>query len=200
MMEKAPDWLINEMPPGYQTRAAEIQRLSAELDAMDRIGWLLWQTGQPLKDAVRDMFIALRYETEVQSDAASYDVGVALDATRRLFVRVSKTDGVIGKKSPDLVAVFQTLSEVAGDHDRVVLAANNHRETRPLDRPASDDIAPDALDLLQRIGANILTPATLFRIWSLSLKEDVNRARAHIERLHTQNGGEFQLPSPPNPS
>jgi hypothetical protein len=195
MMDKPPDWLIAEMPPGYQTRVGEIQRLSAEIEAMDRIGWLLWQTEQPLRDAVRDMFAALRYETELQPDEATYDVGVKLDTSRRLLVRVSKADGVVGKKSSDLVAVFQTLSEVAGDRDRVVLAANSHHATRPLERPKSDTIAPDALDLLQRIGANFLTTTTLFRIWSVSLREDVSRARAHIDRVHAQNGGAFQLPA-----
>ena len=40
------------MPPGYQTRLGEIERLSADLDAMDRIGRVLWESGEPLRDAV----------------------------------------------------------------------------------------------------------------------------------------------------
>src|SRR5262245_61010143 len=195
-MGTAPEWLPGLMPHGYQTRLREIQRLTAELASMDRIGSLLWQTGAPLRESLRDVFLALRYDVEVQPQDSAYDVRVALESDRRLLIRVARTEGMVAKKSPDLVAVFQTLSEAAGDRDRVVLVANNHCAMRPADRPEYDDIAPDALDLLQRMGANFVTTATLFAIWSLSLHEDLPRVRAHVDKLHAQNGGGFRLPFP----
>jgi hypothetical protein len=195
-MGTAPEWLVGLMPHGYQTRLGEIQRLTAELASMDRISWLLWQTGAPLRESLRDVFLALRYDVEVQPEESTYDVRIALDADRRLLIRAVRSEGTVAKKSPDLVAAFQTLSEVATDGDRVVLAGNNHCAMRPAERPQSDDIASDALDLLQRMGANFVTTPTLFAIWSLSLQEDVARARALVDKLHAQNVGVFRLPSP----
>jgi hypothetical protein len=192
-MDTAPDWLVGQMPHGYRTRIAEIQRLTSELEGMNRIGWLLWKTGAPLKEALSEVLSALRYEVEVQPENSTYDVRVTIDSSRHVLLRLSRADGVVGKKSPELVAVFQTLSEQAGDHDRVVLASNNHLAQEPAHRPKDDDIAPDALDLVQRMGVNFVTTATLFGIWSISLV-DVNRARAQFERLHAQNGGTFVLP------
>lgn len=195
-MGTAPEWLVGLMPHGYQTRIGEIRRLTAELGSMDQIGSLLWQTGAPLRDALRDLFLALRYDVDVQPEGSAYDVRVALDADRRLLIRAARSEGIVSKKSPDLVAAFQTLSETAGDRDRVVLTANNHCTMAPADRPKSDDIAPDALDLLQRMGVNFVTTPTLFAIWSLSIQEDVARARAIMDKLHAQNVGVFRLPSP----
>jgi len=194
-MGTAPEWLAGLMPHGYQTRRSEIQRLTAELASMDRIGSLLWQSGPPLRESLRDVFLALRYDVEVQPQESAYDVRVALDGDRRLLIRIARAEGMVAKKSPDLVAVFQTLSDT-GSGDRVVLAANNHCNMRPADRPEYDDVAPDALDLLQRMGANFVSTATLFAIWSLSLQEDLPRVRAHVDKLHAQNGGGFRLPFP----
>src|SRR5262245_29721420 len=64
-----PDWLVAEMPAGYQTRFAEVQRLSAEMHAMDRMARLLWEIGPPLHEAVRDTFASLKFEV----DAAAGD-------------------------------------------------------------------------------------------------------------------------------
>jgi hypothetical protein len=180
------------MPHGYRTRLTEIKRLSAELEGMDRIGWLLWKTGDRLKEALREVLSALHYDIELQPADATYDVLVTMDASRRVLLRVARAEGVVCKKSPDLVSVFQTLSEQAGEQDRVVLASNNHVAHDSTDRRAVDAIAPDALDLVQRMGVNFVTTTTLFGIWSISL-QDVNRARAQFERLHAQNGGAFQL-------
>ena len=188
----APDWLVAEMPQGYQTRVAEIQRLSSEIEAMDRIGRLLWEIGQPLADAVRDVFTALRLETEPTGRAATHDLTVKLDANRRLLLSVSHSEGTIQKKSPELARVFQTLHEFAGDNDRVVLVANGDRAKRPADR--SEAITADALTFLRRMGANVLTAPALFKLWLLAL-QDQERARTYLERLHAQDGGTFQFPS-----
>jgi hypothetical protein len=53
-------------------------------------------------------------------------------------------------------------------------------------------LAPDALAFLARMGASHLTGPTLFNLWKLSL-EDVDRARAQVERLHAAAPGSFEL-------
>ena len=63
-LSMAPDWVAAEMPPGYHTRLGEIERLSADLRAMDPFGRLLWAAGRPLAEAVRDAFLALKFEAE----------------------------------------------------------------------------------------------------------------------------------------
>lgn len=184
----APEWLVAEMPPGYKTRFAEIQRLSTEIHAMDRIGRLLWEIGPALTEAVLEVCASLKLETESTTALTASLVGVKLDGKRRLLIHVANADGIIQKKSAELAHVFRILHEVAGGDDRVVLIVNSDRATRPKDR--TEAIAPDALSLLARMGANVLTAPTLFALWMLSL-QDQNRARAQIGQLHAQDGGAF---------
>ena len=190
-VRSAPDWFLAEMPRGYQTRVAEIQRLSADLHGMDRIGRLLWEIGLPLKEAVRDVFVALKFEAELTSGATAPEVTVKLDAKRRLLLYVSETEGTIQKKGAEVAHTFQMLHEFARDEDRVVLVANSDRVTQPSDRGQS--ITPDALSFLSRMGVNFLTTPTLFKLWTGSL-QDQNRARTYIEQLYAQDGGTFLLP------
>jgi hypothetical protein len=76
--------------------------------------------------------------------------------------------------------------------DRVVFVANNDPATPPADRP--DPVLPDALDVLHRMGVDVVTTTTLFRLWRLSL-EDQEKAWKALERLHAQDGGPFVMPS-----
>ena len=79
----APNWMVAEMPPGYQTRLLEIERLSADLQAMDGIGCVLWETGEALKNAVGTLFAALKCEVDpAPGDRGSIAVG--LGGSRRL--------------------------------------------------------------------------------------------------------------------
>jgi hypothetical protein len=185
-----PEWLITEMPPGYQNRVAEIRRLSEDLGAMDRFGRLLWQVGPQLHEAVRETFVALKLEAESRPGPADSEVAVKLDSRRRLLLYVSAAVGTIQKKSEDLAHVFQMLHESAEDTDRVVLVANSDPVTRPTDR--TEEMSPEAVNFLKRMGANFLAAPTLFKLWTLSL-QDQDRARKHIERLHAQDGGMFLL-------
>lgn len=189
-IELGPDWLAAEMPPGYNTRLLEIQRLSEELRAMGQFGRLLWTSGDALSDAVREAFAALKFDAVSTPGMPPSSVTVNVDAHRRLFVHVSSSEGPIEKKGPDLAHVFQMLHEVAGDDDRIVLVTNCQPATPPADR--RDPIDPDAMKLLRRLGANVLPTPTLFNLWTLSL-QDRDRARAWIERLHAQDGGTFEL-------
>ena len=188
-LELGPDWLAAEMPPGYNTRMLEIQRLSEELRTMGQFGRLLWTTGDELADAVREAFVALKFDIASTPASPASSVTVNLDGRRRLLLHVSRAEA-IEKKSPDLAHVFQMLHEVANDDDRIVLVANTDPATRPADR--RDPVDADAMKLLRRLGANLLLAPTLFAVWTLSL-QDRDRARTSIERLHAQDGGLFEL-------
>ncbi len=129
--ESAPDWLARDMPPGYQNRLAEIQRLSAELRAMDQFGRLMWDIGDPLERAVRDVFHSLRLEPEPFLTGETSQVIVRLDGHRRLLLHVSGAESTIQKASPAIEQVFHLVHKNAGDNDRVVLVANVDRLRRP---------------------------------------------------------------------
>ena len=88
-----------------------------------------------------------------------------------------------------MAQAFQILHQTAGDDDRVVLVANPHRHLAPADRP--EPLAPDALTLVTRMGVNVVTTATLFSLWNLSM-QDQSRGRTLVERLHSQDGGVFK--------
>ena len=157
---------------------------------MDRFGGLLWRTGPELAEAVHDAFAALGFDSHV-TPGAETSVVVKLDSYQRLLIDVSATSDIIRKRSPEISRVFQTLHEIAEDGDRVVLVTNSDREIRPADRPES--ASPEALDLLRRLGVNIVTGPTVFGLWMLSL-DNRDRAQLYARRLHEQNGGVFALP------
>ena len=189
----APEWLPGLMPPGYQTRFAEIQRLQAELEGMDRMGRLLWQGGTALPELVKDVFSALKFEVELRPGGTPHLV-VKLDSKRRLLLQVIAGDAAIEKRHPELAAAFQILHQTAGDEDRVVLVASPHRDLPPASRP--EPLAADALTLVTRMGVNVVTTATLFALWNLSM-QDAPRGRTLMERLHAQDGGVFRIPTTP---
>ena len=183
---QAPDWVAAEMPPGYETRRVEIQRLSADLHAMDRIGHVLWETGDLLRDAVGALFGALKCDVDATAGTAG-PITVKLGDARRLLIVVSGAASPIQKTNEELAQAFQVV-QFATEDDRVVFVANNDPETPPADR--ADPILPDALGVLQRMGVDVVTTATLFKLWRLSL-EDQQKARKALERLHAQDGGSF---------
>src|SRR5512144_399524 len=81
----APEWMVAEMPPGYQTRLLEIERLSADLQAMDHIGCVLWETGEALRDAVGTLFAALKCEVD-PTPSNTGAIPVSLGGSRRLLL------------------------------------------------------------------------------------------------------------------
>jgi hypothetical protein len=186
-----PDWVVAEMPPGYQTRLIEIQRLMADLQEMGQFARLLYEVGPPLGEAVRDTFAALKFETELVPGTSPPGITVRLEDKRRLLLVASTATVAIQKKSPEVAQVFQVLQDVAEGSDRVVLVTNVDPLTRPADRPAP--ITPDALAFLVRMGASQIAGTTVFNLWKLS-HQDLDRARAQVDRLHEQGPGTFELP------
>src|SRR5262245_57253322 len=69
--QSAPDWLVAEMPPGYQNRVAEIRRLYDDLHAMTRFGALLCANGSELADIIGEFLASLRLDVQRMSDSAA---------------------------------------------------------------------------------------------------------------------------------
>ena len=189
--DNPPDWLSSEMPPGYQTRLLEIRRLSEDLKAMDGCGQLLWQIGEPLVDAVHDVFATIGFDVERLPEPNAC-VAVTLADRRRLLCHVSSSGDATQRKSPELARVFQLVHEAAEATDRVIFVTNVNPTAPPAGREAQ--VTHEALNLLERLAVNVLTGPTLFGLWRLSL-EDKDRAHRFVERLHEQDGGMFLLPA-----
>jgi hypothetical protein len=191
-IEIGPDWVVAEMPPGYQNRVREIQMLMADLEAMGRFGRLLTETGPRLGEAVRDVFASLRFETALMADGTSTAVVVALPNQGRLLIHVAADGEVVQKKSPEIARVFQILQEVAEEHDRVVLVTNTEPHRKPAER--GDPLSAEATMFIGRLGASHVAASTVFSLWKLSLQEP-DRAREQVVRLLQHEGGTFELPS-----
>lgn len=186
----APNWLVAEMPPGYQTRFAEIQRLSAEMNAMDRMARLLWDSGPSLREAASDAFASFKYE--VDSPAAyAPSLVVKLEGRRRFLVYVADRNSVIEKKSPELAHLFRLVHELGGDDDRTLLVTGGDPAVPPKARGPA--VTPEALRLLSRVGVNVLPADMLFAAWTLA-QQDTALARGYMDRVHKLDGG--LCPSP----
>ena len=188
-LTEVPEWMSAEMPPGYQTRLSEIERLSADLDEMDRIGRVLWGTGEPLRDAVGALFNALKCEVDA-TPGSTGPLVVKLGESRRLLLVVSGSASPVKKTDEELAQAFRAV-QFASANDRVVFVANNGPATPPADCP--DPVLPDALGVLQRMGVAVVTTSTLFRLWRLWY-EDQPKARKVLERLVAEDGGLFTIP------
>jgi hypothetical protein len=186
-----PDWVVAEMPPGYRTRVAEIQRLTAELESMSRFSRLLCDTGAQLADRTRELFASLKLDTE-RVPGHGTAVVVRVDGKGRLLLHVSSETHTLQKRSPEFAHVFQMLHEMAEELDHVVLVTNTDPTLPPAQRPGA--LSEDALAFLTRMGASHVTAATLFDLWKLSLQEPA-RAREQVQRLLAHAGGTFEMPA-----
>ncbi|HUF46227.1 MAG TPA: hypothetical protein VMM93_00360 [Vicinamibacterales bacterium] len=189
--DEQPGWVTSELPAEYGELAARIKALEDEARKFETVAAVLWQTGTPLVRAVHDLFDALGYRAEPsESGAASYDLAVKLEDGRRLLVEVVGGPEAMTRRSPQISQVLRTLQEEAGDGDRVVVVANAFADLPLADR-RQEAVQGDALRLIQGLGANFITTATLFGVWRYSLK-DMAGARKSITRLHAQDGGIFR--------
>jgi hypothetical protein len=185
-----PAWVTGELPAQYADLASQIERLQEDARKYENVAAVLWRTGMSLTLAVRDLFTALQYESELMENGACYDLRVHLDGGRCLLIEVVGSVDVIDRKSPHIAQILRALQEDAGPLDRVVVAANAHCET-PLSSRRQEPVAADALRLIQGLGANFVATSTLFGIWRYSLK-DLPGARKSVTNLHTQDGGLFR--------
>jgi hypothetical protein len=188
-----PAWLFSALPQRFMDLQEQISKLNAERDGFLRIGELLWQTGQPLNEAVANFFNQMGHGATLTAERATYDVTVDLGESRRLLIEVTGIEGSIQKKSPKIGQLFQTSQEEATDTDRVILAANVNRTKSASERSNLPAITPDALRLVSRLGANFVTTQTLYDIWKIGL-HDRSLAQSHIMNLHRTEGQFFRLP------
>ncbi len=185
-----PEWVTPELPPAYNDLARQMAALKQEAAKFESFGALLWQTGQPLVRAVRDVFAAMRFDAGLAENGASYDAHVQLDANRRLLLQVIGSSGPINKQSPKITQILQTIQQEATEHDRIVLVANVYCETPVRDRTL-EPVTPDALRLILGLGANLVVASTLFGLWKFSL-QDLDDARKSVFSLHKLNGGIYR--------
>lgn len=185
-----PSWVVAELPKQYGEIARQIEELKAEARKYEQYADVLWQTGRPLVEAVRDIFAALQFEAQVMNGEATYDVVVDVDGGRRLLLEVVGGPEAIGKKSPQIAKVLQAIQDDAGAKDRVVMVANAFCGTPPASR-RQEPAEPEALRLIQGLGANLVATTTLFGLWRYSL-EDLDGARRSVGKLHELDGGVFR--------
>src|SRR4029453_5727746 len=115
-----PDWLAAEMPPGYRNRLEELQRLSRELEKLERFGRLLCAVGPELGGPVRESPAALELDIVAPPAGTESSIVVKLDFGRRLFLYVSPSEHPVQRRSQELAHVFQIIHEQASEGDRVV--------------------------------------------------------------------------------
>jgi hypothetical protein len=156
---------------------------------MDRFGRIMLETGPRLAQSVGALFADLKYEVAPLSDAST--VAVKLEGKRRLLMCASQDSVSIGRKSPDVARAFSAVQD-AEPTDRVVLVANVEPMTPPASR--ADAVTADGLEVLQRLGVNIVTGPLLFQIWTFGVQE-ASRAQKCVDRLHAQDGGVYSLPN-----
>src|SRR5262245_8131366 len=185
-----PAWVTGELPAQYADLANQIAALQDEARKYENVAAILWRTGMSLTLAVRDLFNALQFETELMENGSSYDLRVHLDGGRRLLVEVVGSTDVIDRKSPQIAQILRTLQDDAGAQDRVVIAANAYCDT-PLSSRRGEPVTADALRLIQGMGANFVATSTLFGIWRYSIK-DMAGAKKSVVNLHTPDGGLFR--------
>jgi hypothetical protein len=183
-----PSWVTPELPPQYAELANKIAAIQAEARKYEDIAGVIWQTGQPLVSAVRNLFAAMQFAAETK-EGASYDVSVQVETGRRLFLVVYGSKEGIQRKSPQIGQVVHVLQEHAGPQDRVVLVANAFSEMPVSTRP--EPVAADALRIIQGVGANFVATPTLLGLWKYSLT-DLASAKKSIHRLHAQDGGIYR--------
>ena len=193
--DEAPRWIANELPSRYEDVCKEIEQLAQERDLMGRMARLLWQTGHPLNEAVRDAFIAFGCHAEMTEPGATYDVTVTLaTGQRRLLIEVTGIEGNIQKKSNKITQLLSAAQEVAEEHDRIILAVNAYRDRAVGERSELEIVTPNALKLLVRVGATVITTASVFETWKLSLANlaNIEVSRRWVDALYAAPPGLFE--------
>ena len=159
--ESIPDWVIAEMPPGYQNRVVEIQRLSEEIRSMDRFGALALAGCETSGAEACTMrcrtWVRSRADTGFNGRIRNGQAGCAPSPVAPFAPRPTTSFRRRALSS-------RTSSSCCTRWLRTSIAWSSlptaTRRARPEDRPES--IEPEALNLLRRLGANVLPGPTLF--------------------------------------
>ena len=185
-----PAWVAEELPPEYAEIARKIANLRKEARKYEKFTEVLWRTGTPLRVAVREIFSALDLRAELADEGKNYDLAVELEPQGRLIVGVLGDSSPLEKKSPDIVRALRAIQEDSGPGDRVVLVANVDSD-KPVVKRQQPLASPEALRLIQGLGANLVATSTLFGLWRQSLR-DPAAARNSARLLHELDGGIFK--------
>lgn len=189
--ESLPKWVVDELPPEYATAMTELRRVSTEIHNLRSIAGLLWATGEDLETAVQDAFRAMGYQAELTAPGVTYDVNVDIGSGKRFLVEATGIGGMLKKDTPKIGQVLQTLQqEVTGPIDRVLVAANPHRDTALKQRVKLEPVSPEAEGLLKGLGVAVIETAHLYEIWRRYLT-DPAMARTQVDNLHAAAGGLF---------
>ena len=183
-------WITAELPPAYAEIAGKIEALREEARKYEEVAGTLWQVGRPLAVGVRDIFTALKFDATLNERETGYSIRVDLGSERRLIVEVTGSPEAIDRQSPAITELLRVLQSDVADHDRLVLAVNAWCEL-PLDARKKDLVSPEAVKLMQRVGANIVATSTLFGIWRYSLT-NLEAARQSVMKLYSHDGGFFK--------
>lgn len=188
--EEPPAWVAAELPAEHAEITRKIANLREEARKYERFAELLWRTGEPLIHGVRDVFSALGFRTDLAGETASYDLAVELDPGRRLLVEVLGGVSPLDKKAPEIARALRAIQQDAGPGDRVVFVVNIPCDC-PVQLRQQAPATPDALRLIQGIGANLVATSTLFGFWRYSLQDSAG-ARKSVTLLHSLDGGMFR--------
>ena len=187
-----PEWVSGWMPQRHAEIMAEIEKLKEEAAQMESLAQLLWQTDQPLKESVRDIFRAVGLSAELTPASSTADLTVDVGDGKRLLVVVGGTDAAITNKSPQIKQIFDAAQEQGDDGDRIVMVGNVHRLRPPADREWLDPLTNEAMMIIKGVNAVFVTTATLFAIWKLS-QEHPQAAVNHLLQLQLADAGPFTL-------
>lgn len=185
-----PSWIAAEMPPEHADIRRQIDKLREEARKFEKFADVLWRVGPPLTAGVAELFAAMGFPVTVPDPTLSYDLLIELDGPRRLLVEVVGGELPLDKRSPHITRALRAIQEDAAAGDRVVFACNIPCD-KPLTARQEPPVTPEALRLIQGLGANIIMTPTLFGLWRYSMK-DMAGARNSVHLLHALDGGIFR--------
>ena len=94
-----------------------------------------------------------------------------------------------------IAALNRALAAVPPERVRLHVCWGNYEGPHtcdvPLEARKKDLVSPDAVKLMQRVGANIVATSTLFGIWRYSLS-NLDAARQSVTKLYSHDGGFFK--------
>jgi hypothetical protein len=185
-----PAWIAGELPDQYTEIARQIAALEEQARGYEAVAGVLWRRGSALTSALRDLFAAIGFESELAEYGSHCDLRVNLGNDRRLLIEVVSEEEGLDRRSPHLGRILKLLQEEAGERDRIVLAANIFPDVEPSAR-RKEPVTIEALRLIQGLGANFVPTSALFGLWKRSLN-DREQAKNSVLNIYSMDGGIFR--------